>query len=320
MKVTLISAPSEEPITLDEFKLHLRIDSGSFEDNVDSTQSLSPGSYAIAADYTTHIGTAVNVLGYGALVLLEAGTNGVGGTVDVKIQECDTQAGTYTDWADGAFTQVTEANDNTTYEKTYTGTKAYIRVVAKVLVAACEFGVSVLRRTATVIEDDLLNEQISTARQLAEDMTSRKFITQTWDYYLQKFPREKFFKLPFGNLQTVTYIKYTDSDGDVTTMTENTDYIVETNDDACGRIVLPYATTWPSFTEYPSNPIVIRFVCGWLDAASVPEKIKSIIKLIGTGLYENRESMMWGIAGSNYQDNKMLQRMVDNHVLWDVFE
>lgn len=319
MKVILISAPAEEPITLDEYKLHLRIDSGSFEDNVDSTQSLAPGSYAVAADYTTHVGDPVAVEGYAALVMLESGLNQAGSTLDVKIQECDTLGGTYTDWPTGAFTQVTEANDNATYEKAYTGTKAYIKTVAKVLVGSCGFGTSVIRRTATVIEDNLLSEQISSARMLVEDMTSRKIITQTWDYYLQAFPYTNYIKIPFGNLQSVTYMKYTDSDGDVTTMTAGTDYIVEVNGEGCGRIVLPYSVSWPSFTAYPSNPIVIRFVCGWEDAADTPKDIKSAIKLIGTDLYENRESQMWGIAGSNYQDNKTVQRLLYNYRLWDDF-
>lgn len=261
MKAILYTAPIIEPITLAELKLHLRLDSGSFADNIDETQSIAPGSKAIANNYTTHVGTAVEVLGYTALVIFASGTNAATGTVDVKIQDSDDNV-TWTDWGT-AFTQVTTANDNATYEKAYTGTKRYIRTVAKVLLAVCEFGTSVIRLTATSYEDDLLNAIITSAREHVEDITRRALLTQTWDYSLPGWPTSNFIYLPYGNLQSVTSIKWKDTAAVESTLTVTTDYLVETNGDQCGRIVLPYGVTWPSGTLYPSNPITIRFICGW---------------------------------------------------------
>jgi uncharacterized phiE125 gp8 family phage protein len=319
MKVQLYSAPALEPISLDELKLHLKIDSGSFAENMDETQSISPGSHVAADNWTTHVGTAVAAMGYNTVVMFQSGANGAGGTVDVKIQECDTIGGTYTDWPTGAFAQVTEANDNATYEKAYTGTKAYIKTIAKILVAACEFGTTIIRLTATLVEDDLLTNNIKTAREMMEAFTHRKLITQTWDYYPEDFPRHNYLKIPFGNLQTITHVKYTDSDGDQTTMTAGTDYIVETNGDQCGAIVLPYGISWPSFTKYPSNPIVIRFVCGWTTAALVPYDLKSAMKLIAADSYVNRESQLYGMSGATYQQNKRLVDLYYSSILWDEF-
>jgi len=317
MRIELVTAPVLEPITLADFKIHAKVDSGSFTDNIDESQSLVPGSYAIANNYTTHVGTGIDVLGYSALVILNSGTNGSNGTVDVKIQESDDNI-TFTDWAGGAFTQVTTANDNAIQEKAYTGSK-YIRTVAKVLVAACVFGTTVIRRTATTIEDDLLNADIITSREHVEDITQRALLTQTWDYYLDEFPSdEDYYMLPFGNLQSpVTHVKYTDSDGVITTMTVNTDYIVETNGDQCGRIVLPYGKTWPSFTAYPSHPIVTRFVCGWTTRALVPYKIKAACYLIASDLYSNREGQI--VGGFQYQENKTVKKLLASSVLWDEF-
>lgn len=316
MNVTLITAPIIEPISLAELKLHLRLDSGSFADNVTETQSLKPDNYAVAADYTTHVGTGVDVLGKNALVVLNSGTNGAGGTVDVKIQESDDDI-TYTDWGT-AFTQVTTANDEAVQEKAYTGVKQYIRTVAKVLVAACDFGTTIITRTATTVEDDLLTAIIEAARQQVEDITRRALLSQTWDYYLNHFPGVDFFTLPFGNLQSVTHVKYTDSDGDITTMTVDTDYYVETNGEGCGRIVLPYGETWPSFTEYPSNPIVTRFICGWEAAADIPEKIRAAVKMICADLYENREHQNVGNA-QMYFENKTVMRLLASSRLWEEF-
>jgi len=85
------------------------------------------------------------------------------GTVDVKVQESDDDI-TYTDWPTGAFTQVTTVNDNAVQEIAYTGVKQYVRTVAKVLLATCEFATTVIRLTATTVEDDLLNNIIKSAR------------------------------------------------------------------------------------------------------------------------------------------------------------
>lgn len=166
------------------------------------------------------------------------------------------------------------------------------------------------------VEYSLLDDIIETARGYVEDITHRALFTQTWDYYLDEFPSDNFYKLPFGNLQSVTHIKYTDSDSDETTMTVTTDYIVETNSDQCGRIVLPYGETWPSFTAYSSNPIVTRFVCGWTTAAGIPFKIKTAIKMIAAKLYENRGE---DIMGQTIAEDKFFLNLLNSQRLWDEF-
>ncbi|MFH1882933.1 MAG: hypothetical protein ABIL62_09515, partial [Planctomycetota bacterium] len=219
MKVTLITPPTLEPVTLAEIKLHAKIDSGSFADNIDETQSNLSDEYATTTAYD-HLGAGVDVLGYTPVVTLAAGYNAAGATLDVKIQEADTNTETitldiapasdweaddiitgqtsgktcvvvakltaltytvkdrsgtytlgeiigvtgtgakladqgaahptfagavYTDWTGGGFTQVTDAIDPSTQEIAYTGTKQYIRTVAKVLVDVCTFGTQVIR-------------------------------------------------------------------------------------------------------------------------------------------------------------------------------
>lgn len=306
----IVTQPAIEPITLAELKTHLKLDSGTFADNVTTYQSILPGSHAVANNYTTHVGTGISVLGKNAVVNLNAGTVGAGGTVDAKIQDSDDNV-TYTDWSSGAFTQVTSSNDNAIQEKAYTGTKAYIRVVAKVLVAACEFGADIVVNAATTSEDDDLTDLITDGRIVVENITRRALLTQTWDYCLDEFPEDDFIKIPLGNLQSVSYIKYKDSDGTETTMTVTTDYLVETNGEGIGRIVLPYDGSWPTATLYPSKPITIRFVCGWTAAVDVPKNIKRAVKFTCEDLYYHGDR------------SEVLKPIIDNLLasfrLWDEF-
>jgi uncharacterized phiE125 gp8 family phage protein len=311
MKTVLYTAPTIYPVSLSELKDHLRVDSGTFAGNIDTTQSIAPGSHVIADNYTTHVGTGVSVSGYTAIVNLESGTNGATGTVDVKIQESDDNV-TYTDWTGGAFTQVTTANDNAIYEKEYTGTKAYIRTVAKVLLAACEFGTTVIRKNAQASDDTLLTAYLYAAIEKAEVFTGRQLLTATWDAYLDQFPAEDYIELPFGNLQSITSLKYKDSDGTETTMTPTTDYLTETMGERKGRIVLAYGKSWPTFTAYPSNPITIRFICGWTAAASVPYSIKAAIQLIAADLYNNRET----ISDRELFHNRTAETLLYPYKLW----
>jgi len=81
-----------------------------------------------------------------ALVVVNSGTNGTGGTVDIKIQESDASGSGFADITDAAFAQITEANDNTVYvgRLNLVGRKRYLRVVATVGTAACDLGVDVI--------------------------------------------------------------------------------------------------------------------------------------------------------------------------------
>jgi uncharacterized phiE125 gp8 family phage protein len=166
-------------------------------------------------------------------------------------------------------------------------------------------------------EDELLTSIIKSAREFTEDQLRRALLTQTFDYCIQGWPRRNYIKLPFGNLQSVTSIKWKDTDATETTLVVTTDYLVETNGDKCGRIVLPYGASWPSGTLYPSNPITIRFVCGWTTTALIPSKIKQAILMIAADLWSNRELQVFANSGQSYQINATVKSLLFNSILWE---
>jgi len=301
MKVVLKTAPAVEPISLTELKMHLRVESSTFADAMTAYQSIAPGSHDVAADYSLK-GSGVERLGKRTLVLLNSGANGSNATVDAKIQESDTDSDSlYTDWSGEAFTQVTEANDNAVQEIEYTGTKKYVRVVATVATAACSFAVTVEVEAATHAEDDLLEDLIIAAREYAESYTGRALITQTWTGYLDAFPSEDEIELRYPTLQSVTSIKYRDTDWEDANdwNTFSSDYYIVSITGMIGKIVLAYGAQWPSFTEYPVDAVAIEYDCGYGDAASdVPESIRRAILLYAATLYEYREAIISGVAAN----------------------
>lgn len=145
-------------------------------------------------------------------------------------------------------------------------------------------------------EDVYLGVLLDSATAKAEDVTNRKLITQTWKGFLGNWPSGDYITVPYGSLQSVTHVKYKDSDGTQYTM-DSGDYIVDTDSDP-GRIVLGYGETWPNATLYPSNPIEIQFVCGYgaIPDVSVPARIIQAILLMITDGYENRQTYHNGTA------------------------
>ena len=312
MRIAIATAPTLEPVTLDELRTHLRIDSSSGEPvpgaptvalagagagNVDNGAHRYRVTF-VTADGETDGGTASS-----AVTVADKTANGkvavsaipLGGSAVTSRKLYRTQA------AGTTYLLLATVADNTT--TTYTD-----NIADASLGAGCP--------TTNTTEDPLLTAILKAAREHVEDWTRRALLTQTWDYYLDEWPSEDHIKLPFGNLASVSSVKWKDTDGTETTLTVTTDYLVETNGEGCGRVVLPYGVSWPSDALYPSNPITIRFVCGWTAAASVPYKIKAAIKLLCADLYEGRGE---AVLGQTVTENKTVERLLASERLWDNF-
>ncbi len=157
-----------------------------------------------------------------------------------------------------------------------------------------------LRIDAGSIDDDVyIQGLITTARQFCEDFQNRAYITQTWELGLNNFEYSKNDKLnnyhkkslieiPKGSLQMINTFTYKDASGVVTTLTNNTDYVVSTRG-ILGRICPPFGKVFPVSLLFPLDPIVINYTCGYgTTADKVPLKIKQAIYLMVSHWYDNR--------------------------------
>ena len=284
----LKTAPAVEPVSVAEVKGFLKLNSGPFAGNISSTQTIAPASYGITPAYGI-VGASVDVLVSKAVVEVVSGTNGAGGTLDIKLQHSDDN----TTWADvtgGAFTQITTANDNATYKLAYAGNKQYVRAVATVAVAACVFSVNVLEDSGLAADDDLLAILITNARRIIETITGRALITQTWYCYPENFPQAdtQAWELPIPPLASVTAITYYDEVGDTANVIPSAQYAVDLTGNR-GRIFIKYNYSWPVTTLRRYTPIVIEFVCGYgATVDTVPAGIRTALLQLVTYWYENR--------------------------------
>lgn len=139
-------------------------------------------------------------------------------------------------------------------------------------------------------DDGLIDGLILAAREQAEAFTKRALITQTWELIFDNF--SNCIELPKADLQSVTSIKYIDTDGVEQTLATSV-YTVDTDSEP-GRVYLAYNQTWPTVRAIP-HAVTIQFVAGYGAASTaIPGSILSAMKLMIGHWYENREDSIVG--------------------------
>jgi uncharacterized phiE125 gp8 family phage protein len=148
-------------------------------------------------------------------------------------------------------------------------------------------------RVAVATDDTDIGTLITAARKLAETYTLHAFVTQTLELVLDGFPTGGIV-VPMPPLQSVTSIKYIDTDGTEQTLSA-TLYAVDT-DSTPGMIVPAYDETWPTDVRDQINAVRVRFVAGFGGAVLVPEDIKSWIKIMVGTMYDNPQAVVVGVG------------------------
>lgn len=142
-------------------------------------------------------------------------------------------------------------------------------------------------------DDTFISSLITAARQQIESLTGMSMIEQVWVCGLDKFPKEKYISLPRAPLSQVVSVKYYDEAGTEYTLSSS-DYIVDTMS-VPGRIILNSNQSWPSVSLRSGNGLLVEFKAGYgTTAATVPEGLKSAIRLLAAHLYRTREPVNIG--------------------------
>lgn len=137
--------------------------------------------------------------------------------------------------------------------------------------------------------DTQITSFIKVARQAAEDTLGYGLYTQTWRCDLSAF--DEVIPLPMAlKLQSVTHVKYYDTDGTLQTL-DPTFYELDTlRRPAC--LVRAADKSWPSLqADRRVGLVQITYVVGWSQVADIPERIKQGIRMYVTYLDMDRDGM-----------------------------
>lgn len=157
-------------------------------------------------------------------------------------------------------------------------------------------------------EDALLADLIAAAREWAEGVTRRAFISQVWEATLPQFPAGTII-LPRGQALGIQSVSYLDTDGvsqvmaGPTSSPAGTDYRESLGSALGGSVRPPWGNTWPAARSDEPDAVQIRYTAGYgATAAALPPSIKAAILYRIADLHEHRGSQdgAWtGIAKSS---------------------
>lgn len=161
-------------------------------------------------------------------------------------------------------------------------------------------------RVDTTADDSRIAVMEAAAVRSLENYLDQKFITQTWDVYLDRWPVVKNNKwwdgvrdtaiseiftmdrnitLPIGRAQSVSQFSTYDDQNEYA---ENiSDYVIDTFGDRA-RIGLKLGAVWPTTILRANNGIRFRVICGYGSAANIPAEIKMAVMEFVSHMYENR--------------------------------
>ena len=163
-------------------------------------------------------------------------------------------------------------------------------------------------RVDTASDDTLITALIVAARLQIEKETKRTLVTTSWKLTQDVFPghigghnfhdnrhidhsrhgvSSLGIDLDVPPIQSVTTVKYFDTDGSQQTLVAGTDYQVDTEGEP-GRLLPAIDKDWPDTQSGRLNAVEVIYVAGYGAASTVPQLLKQAILWLVTAMYEQR--------------------------------
>jgi uncharacterized phiE125 gp8 family phage protein len=151
------------------------------------------------------------------------------------------------------------------------------------------------RASADVFDEDgLIEILVSAARERGEGWTGRGWYTQTWVQVASTWAEALELQMA-APLQSVTSVKYYDSDGVLQTLSTSV-YAVDTASQP-GRIFLKPDQSWPSLDGSRATwRVEVTYVVGWTTVADVPAMFKLGTLMTVVHNFENRSAVQVGVG------------------------
>lgn len=160
-----------------------------------------------------------------------------------------------------------------------------------------------------------LTAYLQAVRQHVERIAGVAMLTQTLEWTLDGWPSPTRanpwggIRLPRPPVQSVTSVKYVDTDGVEQTWAAS-NYTLNTRE-VPARIDRAYNVSWPSIRAQP-NAITIRYIAGYTSAGLIPADLRAALRLAVGSLYEYREDLLADAPAVS----GLLTRLLAPHRVW----
>lgn len=189
-------------------------------------------------------------------------------------------------------------------------------MVYKLITAPTELAITLAEAKAqlnietTFTDDDtLITASIHAAAKYVEKLIQGPLMSQVWELQLEDF--KQIIEVQKGLISTVDSLKYYDSaNADTTVAASNYQQDLSS---VPARIILNSAYSSPSVYDR-FDAVRLRFTAGYATAATVPEDVKQVIKLLVTHFYEQRSPEVTGSIISKF--DLTIEKLLNGHMAW----